>query len=354
MLYCRKTMMDWMRLNGNFMLEILQLLENTLPRLQVTYTNYVFLTPNTKDRIAQVPERKQLLSRYLNINVSEANLVPYVAVMSSEHTIFVASRCIDGVTRGVRSNVCHTLKEQAPWLLLDFQNRVEVTRVDIYNRADCCGERTRNLIVRLTDEVPTTGSTMYTGGQLLGTFQGPGTNGQVISVSGSAKIGRYVLIQMDYQQPLNLHEVFVFGRVSHLHTDCSGALQLDVVESGQGSLDELVHNLLSQDENVWLADEINDQGFVLRIRGCKRKITGLRIRNAAQPWSSKRFNVSGALEYPGPWTNLLEKELSETDAILTFHFSQPREVQFLRFELLSHYGKMGGGLKFFSPLAGSI
>merc|ERR1719239_1254275 len=140
--------------------------------------------------------------------------------MSSQYPTFVPSRCIDGVIKGVRSNVCHTAgKENAPWLLLDFQSRVEVTRVEIYNRADCCGARTRNLEVRLTDEVPTTGETMYTGGQLLGTFQGPGTDGQIISVSGSAKIGRYVLIQMNNPQPLNFHEVAVFGRVSHLRTD---------------------------------------------------------------------------------------------------------------------------------------
>ena len=277
--------------------------------------------------------------------------------MSSQRTNFEATKCIDGVTRGVRSNVCHTAgKENAPWLLLDFQSRVEVTRVDIYNRADCCGERTKNLEVRLTDGVPTTGERMYTGGQLLGSFQGPGTDGQIISVSGSARIGRYVLIQMNNPEPLNLHEVSVFGRVSHLQTDCNGALRLDVVESSQGSLDELVHNVLNQDENEWTTNESTGQdlGFVLRIRCCKRNIIGLRIQNAAQPWASKGFKASGALEYNGPWINLVEGELKETNTILTFHFSQPVDVQFLRFELLSHYNQMGGGLNFFSPIAGNL
>ena len=89
----------------------------------------------------------------------------------------------------------------------------------------------------------------------------------------------------------------------------------------------------------------------MRIRGCKRNITGMRIRNAAHPWASKEFKVSGSLDYNGPWFNLVEEELKETNAITTFHFSQPVEVQFLRFDLLS---QKGGGLSFFSPLAGSL
>ena len=272
--------------------------------------------------------------------------------MSSQHKHYEASRCIDGLT----TNLCHTAVngDQAPWLLLQFASRVAVTRVEIYNRA-AFGSRTENLEVRLTEEPPTSGDAMYTGGRLLGTFKGPGLDGQIISVSGSAKIGRYVLVQMNNrQQVLNFHEVFVFGRVSHLQTDCHGAVQLDVVKSNQGSRDELVHNLLNLDENEWRADEITGQGFVLRIRGCKRNIIGLRIRNAAQPWSSKGFKVMGALEYSGPWINLVEEELIETNATLTFHFNQPIEVQFLRFELLSHYSQMGGGLNFLSPIAGSL
>ena len=210
---------------------------------------------------------------------------------------------------------------------------------------------------------------MYSGGKLLGTFDGPGENGEIITVSGSAKTGRYVLIQMDKKQviqdekPLNLHEVMVFGKVSRLRLpppititgDCQGSLELDVVNSDQGGRDDMVHNLFNQDENEWLADEgtTADQGFVLQIRGCKRNLIGLRIKNAAQPWASKRFKVFGGIKHTGPWIDLVEGELEETNAIQTFHFSQLVEVQFLRFELLSYFSQKGGGLSFFSPLEGS-
>ena len=149
-------------------------------------------------------------------DVSDGKLVPYAASMSSQYYHLEASRCIDGNTVGDFENLCHTdvNSDPAPWLLLKFQNTVEVTRVEIYNRNDsnwqATYERTRNVEVRLTDELPTTGDTMYTGGQLLGTFKGPATQGQIISVNGSAKTGRNVLIQMNHQDVLHFHEVSVF------------------------------------------------------------------------------------------------------------------------------------------------
>ena len=153
------------------------------------------------------------------LDVLDVKLVPYAASMSSLLRIgFEASKCIDGITIDDLSsdNLCHTAinLDIAPWLLLKFQNKVAVTSVEIYNRADGYWSRTRNLEVRLTEEQPTTADRMYTGGHLLGTFEGPGTKGQVIIVSGSAKTGRYVLIQMNHQDALNFHEVSVFGRFS--------------------------------------------------------------------------------------------------------------------------------------------
>ena len=102
-----------------------------------------------------------------------------------------------------------------------------VTRVDIYNRDDHYGSRLRNVEVRLTDELPPSGDQMYTGGQLLGTFAGPGTPGQIIKVEGPARTGRYVLIQMNSRDCLNLHEVETFGGVD-IDTECKEAQQPDV------------------------------------------------------------------------------------------------------------------------------
>ena len=110
------------------------------------------------------------------------------------------------------------------------------------------------------------------------------------------------------------------------NTDCDKGEQLDVENGNFTSKEENVRNLLTQDENEWRADEstTKDQGFMLRIRGGKRNVTGIRMQNAAQPWASKEVLVLGALEKTGPWINLVEAELEETTSTQTFIFGQPQ------------------------------
>ena len=111
---------------------------------------------------------------------------------------------------------CSNCSTNTPWLALEFSGPVNVTRVDIYNRVDnsITAARLKNVEVRLTEELPTSDDQMYTGGELLGTFKGPGTKDQtIIKVDGNApKIGRYVLIQMNNRDCLNLYEVEAFGQ----------------------------------------------------------------------------------------------------------------------------------------------
>ena len=59
---------------------------------------------------------------------------------------------------------------------------------------------------------------MFTGGELLGTFKGPGTMGQQIEIKSGPgwekKSGRYLVIQMNHKgkpEYLNLQEVFAVG-----------------------------------------------------------------------------------------------------------------------------------------------
>ena len=59
-----------------------------------------------------------------------------------------------------------------------------IQRVELYNRQKCCGDRTKDVSVRVADELPASGSEIFDGGSLLGSFPGPGTNGQKITISG--------------------------------------------------------------------------------------------------------------------------------------------------------------------------
>ena len=100
---------------------------------------------------------------------------------SSNYGHYVAGNCIDGDTGGT---ICHTGGDATPWIAIDYGTRVIVERVELFNRADCCEERTRNVDVRISDELPTSGRQMFSGGTLLGRFVGPGSNGQQITISG--------------------------------------------------------------------------------------------------------------------------------------------------------------------------
>ena len=105
---------------------------------------------------------------------------------------FGAAKCIDGntegpdegVTDGASADFCHTQSEPTPWIAIDFGTTVTVQRVELFNRRTCCGFRTRNVDVRVADELPTSGSEMFSGGTLLGHFAGPGSDGQQITISG--------------------------------------------------------------------------------------------------------------------------------------------------------------------------
>ena len=125
--------------------------------------------------------------------------------------------CIDGFKAGPcePNCFCHTdCTETSPWLALEFHETVDVTKVVLYNRDDnSYATRLKNVKVRVTQELPTSGDKMFTGGQLLGTFAGPGGQGQVIELENSVKTGKYVLVQMDARDCLHLREVEAYGPV---------------------------------------------------------------------------------------------------------------------------------------------
>ena len=160
-------------------------------------------------------------------------LEPVTAILSSTHTnVHVgASKCIDGNTEGpdegfhhgARADYCLTQNEPLPWIAIDYGTTVTVQKVEIFNRrAERFKLRTRNIFVRISDELPTSGNLMFSGGTLLGNFAGTAAVGQHITISGKQsprkllknvpgqpKSGRFVIVQMDngLDMPLNLKEV---------------------------------------------------------------------------------------------------------------------------------------------------
>ena len=112
--------------------------------------------------------------------------MPVTATQSSTYENdahqYGAGNCIDGNTDW-NTGLCHTNGDGAPWIAIDYGTSVTVERVEIFNRGKS-GQITRNVEVRISDKLPTSGSQMFSGGTLLGRFAGPASNGQHITISG--------------------------------------------------------------------------------------------------------------------------------------------------------------------------
>ena len=149
--------------------------------------------------------------------------------MSSTKPNLGAEKCINGQENGKEkrkenTNMCHTkvtnkVAEPNPWFAIDYGDevRVSVGKTVIVNRKGCCGERAKNIEVRLSNELPTDGESMYEGGRLLGKFEGPGTTGGTIEIESEEGweqlVGRYLIVQMDNgEDPLHFKEVTAFGK----------------------------------------------------------------------------------------------------------------------------------------------
>merc|ERR1711874_328911 len=97
------------------------------------------------------------------------------AQLSTVHSNYPVENCLDGNP----STFCQNKEsEQNPFLVLEYDSVISVREVVVTNRADCCGERTKNMFVTVTDKMPVQGAIAE--GEILGSFTGPGNNGQVI------------------------------------------------------------------------------------------------------------------------------------------------------------------------------
>ena len=166
------------------------------------------------------------------MTATQSSLTP---MGSNRENDFGAANCIDGDTDGPDGSwahgwtICATATDLCPWLAIDYGKTVTVKRVEVFNRVNCCGFKTRNIDVRISNEVPASASQIFSGGSLLGHFGGPATNGQHIIISGqtfklsllmnfpghSEMSGRYVIVQMDLNGDnlnFNLKEVIAFGK----------------------------------------------------------------------------------------------------------------------------------------------
>ena len=100
-----------------------------------------------------------------------------------------------------------------PWLQIELEYVAAINTVIIYNRRHCCGDRMKNVALRV-------GLTKFTKGmeldnnEICATYEGPGSDGEEIIINcSSTMIGQYVSVHLMLDTPgiLNFSEIMIYG-----------------------------------------------------------------------------------------------------------------------------------------------
>ena len=95
-----------------------------------------------------------------------------------------------------------------------------VSGIEVINRADCCGNRLKNLEIRAgLDSVPsgTTGNVLLKQNKRVGYFAGPGGNGETHRIMfTSPTVVKFITLQLIGRniKYLNLNEIKVLGNTN--------------------------------------------------------------------------------------------------------------------------------------------
>ena len=109
-------------------------------------------------------------------------------------------------------------------------------------------------------------------------------------------------------------------------------------------------------DGPWLApNNYKGHAFTLKLGECKLNLAGIRLMNVCCSRATRAFRILGILEESGPWVQLLEGEFDEvekpaTPTVKTIYFEEAVELQFLRFDLISFWGRHGGGIGIFEVI----
>jgi len=138
------------------------------------------------------------------------------ASQSSTFEVGAAARAVDGNTDGAWANqsVSHTNTETSPWWELDLGGQKALHAVRLWNRSDCCGERLANYHVFLS-ATPMTGRSvadLLTDARVR-RVSVPGVSGRLTTLPFDSS-GRYLRVQLNGSNPLQLAEVEAFGRAA--------------------------------------------------------------------------------------------------------------------------------------------
>ena len=153
---------------------------------------------------------------FIYVIVSERLAVKGAFSSSIHHNTYDATNAIDGnLENFFHSN--DNEKNKNPWLQVELKEICVIHSIIVFNRKNCCGERTKNMRVGV-------GFTKFVKGmetldlrknEVCATYEGPGKNGEEISIHCKAPMrGQYVSVQLMQTSNaiLNLGEIEIYGQ----------------------------------------------------------------------------------------------------------------------------------------------
>jgi len=117
-----------------------------------------------------------------------------------------SGRAVDGRTDGEFSHgsCTHTKEDDSPWWRVDLGKTMNIQSVEIFNRADCCGDRLSNFQVRVGDAKLWSKNMKCGGDWSIG-------QGQSLKIPCTQYQGQYVFVVIPATAVLNLCEVKIMG-----------------------------------------------------------------------------------------------------------------------------------------------
>ena len=204
--------------------------------------------------LVQVAEVEVFGSDPSATSIEEVNLaVDGTATQSSDWSAqFPASNAISGVTSGVAratGGLAHTKSEANPWWELDLGQSEQIDKIKIYNRTDCCTDRTEDFHIFVSETPFTSTNLAATIAQAdVHNFHYPDGISQHITDYEIDRRGRYVRIQLAHTGFLQLGEVEVF--------------RLDEVAAPLVTIDPIVPSPIAQTQNAQFVASAVGQGAV--------------------------------------------------------------------------------------------
>jgi hypothetical protein len=126
------------------------------------------------------------------------------ATQSSQYEFARADLAVDGFTMGNLhlGSVSHTWNDPQPWWQVDLGATTRIGVIKVFNRTDCCADRLHDWTVSVLDA----------NNQVVWSSTQASQAANVTSINTGGVNGRYVKVQLNHSDFLQLAEVQVFGK----------------------------------------------------------------------------------------------------------------------------------------------